>query len=61
MAENEKAIYIEMGRQDFEKGIPCIPAESETLMIYIESRKNNTPLMEAWVQGWKQAQNLKKT
>ena len=39
MTNVEKALYIEMGKQDFENGIPCIPVASKKLMAVMESKK----------------------
>ena len=56
MTRVEKALYIEMGKQDFENGIPCIPVMSKKLMAVIESKKNNiVPIMKAWSYGWNMA------
>lgn len=56
MTRVEKSLYIEMGKQDFENGIPCIPVMSKKLMEVIESKKNNiAPIMKAWSYGWNMA------
>ena len=61
MTTNDKAFYFDLGRKDFEAGVPCQPTASEELMILIEPQKNNAaPLMAAWIDGWNQAQKKKK-
>ena len=56
MTKIEKALYIEMGKQDFESGIPCVPVASKRLMAVMESKKNNlNPIMKAWIYGWNMA------
>jgi len=53
MTKLEKSLYIEMGKQDFKNGIPCIPVMSKKLMSIIESKKNDiVPIMKAWSYGW---------
>lgn len=56
MTESEKALYIEMGKLDFENGFPCIPVASRELMAVMEAKENNLiPIMEAWSYGWNKA------
>lgn len=62
MTTNDKAFYFDLGEKDFEAGVPCQPTASKELILFIETQKNNAvPLMEAWIDGWNQAQKRKIT